>query len=176
MKNITIAVGSTNPGKLNSAQDIIKQIWPKAKVVGIKVDSGVNDQPLTDDEAITGAINRAKNALKITNADFGIGIEGNVHPSAYGMLCSGWYAAINKEGKTSISSSCHFLLPEKFAKEIRNGQELGPIMDKMLKVDKLNHRQGALGYVSKNMLDRRKSCKEGILLALAPFFNKDAYK
>lgn len=171
-----IAVGSTNPGKVASAKKIINKIWPTAEIVSVKVSSGVKEQPLTDEEAITGAINRARNALNIAHADFGIGAEGNVHPSKHGLLCSGWYAAIDKKGQESISSSCHFLLPDKFAKEIEKGGELGPIMDKFLQVEKSNHREGALGYVTNNMLDRREAAEQGILLALAPFYNKDAYK
>ena len=61
-----IAVGSKNSAKLKAARTVVNKIFPrdKIKVIAVEVDSGVSKQPKSDDEAIKGAINRAKKPLK----------------------------------------------------------------------------------------------------------------
>ncbi|RLG70112.1 MAG: inosine/xanthosine triphosphatase, partial [Candidatus Iainarchaeum archaeon] len=66
-----IAVGTTNPVKIEAVRSAIQKLWHNAKVQGIYAESGVSYQPKGDEEAIRGAINRAKSALEKLDADFG---------------------------------------------------------------------------------------------------------
>lgn len=59
-----IAVGSTNPVKINAVITAASETWPDVLVKGFDVSSGVDDQPRSDKETMTGAINRAKGALE----------------------------------------------------------------------------------------------------------------
>ncbi|KKS04790.1 MAG: putative non-canonical purine NTP phosphatase [Candidatus Curtissbacteria bacterium GW2011_GWA2_41_24] len=81
-----IAVGSTNPVKIEAAKRAFGKVWPKKKleIVGIEVPSGVSQQPMTDKEAVKGARNRAKVAIKSARADFGVGLEGGLQKFWYG--------------------------------------------------------------------------------------------
>ena len=76
-----IAVGSTNPTKINAARIAFEKVFPNESidVVGVKVSSGIPDQPVGDPQTIQGSINRAKRALKESNADFGVGQEGGMN-------------------------------------------------------------------------------------------------
>ena len=58
-----IFVGSKNPVKINSVINAGSETWPNLKVVGIDVPSGINEQPMTDEETQTGSNNRAKTVL-----------------------------------------------------------------------------------------------------------------
>ena len=53
-----IAVGSENPVKINAVKHAFKLVWPKKKweVIGVKVTSGVSDQPMSDVESIKGQL------------------------------------------------------------------------------------------------------------------------
>jgi non-canonical (house-cleaning) NTP pyrophosphatase len=76
------AIGSDNKAKISAMEMSIKQAFPSMQfsVVGVKVQSKVSDQPMSDSESITGARNRAKAALELVpNAEFGVGLEGIVH-------------------------------------------------------------------------------------------------
>ena len=59
-----VIVASTNPVKRNAAQQGFLKVFPDKKFVfsGVKIPSGVSDQPMTDKETYQGALNRAKNA------------------------------------------------------------------------------------------------------------------
>lgn len=60
-----IAVGSSNPVKINAVINACTETWPDVVVEGFDVPSGVDDQPRSDEETVTGAVNRAKEALKM---------------------------------------------------------------------------------------------------------------
>lgn len=75
-----IAVGTTNDAKLRSVLVAIELIMKHKPtfctdpiIKGIKCNSNVSEQPLSEEETQQGAINRAKEALRMcTEATFGI--------------------------------------------------------------------------------------------------------
>lgn len=71
-----IAVGSTNPTKLNAVRTVVEQVWPAAELLPVAVPTGVSAMPMSDAECIAGARNRAKEARELTGATFGVGLEG----------------------------------------------------------------------------------------------------
>ncbi len=79
MKKLTVVVASKNPVKINAAIGGLKSMVPELKLIAepVVVPSGVADQPLSDEETLTGAINRVENAyIAYPQADLWIGIEG----------------------------------------------------------------------------------------------------
>ena len=86
-----IIVASTNPVKIKAATLGFQKVFPfkTVNVKGVSVDSGVSDQPKTDDETLTGATNRVKAAAKAyPEADFWIGLEGGIAKVAPSSLAS----------------------------------------------------------------------------------------
>ena len=79
-----IAIGTLNKAKNEAVQKVISKVWPQAEYFPIKTNSQIREQPLTDEEGIKGAINRAKHALELTpQTDYGIGLEGTVNTNKY---------------------------------------------------------------------------------------------
>jgi len=77
-----IAVGSLNPVKIDAARLAFEAMWPGERydVIGMTAKSGVSDQPMSDEEAILGATNRAKHVLQLVpDAAWGVGFEGGLH-------------------------------------------------------------------------------------------------
>jgi len=72
-----IFVGSMNPVKVEAVREVFEEFFDDVKVIGEEVGSGVSKQPFGD-EVIRGAEDRAKKALKLVDADYGVGIEGGV--------------------------------------------------------------------------------------------------
>ncbi len=62
---LTVAVGSKNQAKNLAVLTAFQKAFPDAQITteGHDVNSGIADQPTTDEESIKGAINRARNAL-----------------------------------------------------------------------------------------------------------------
>ena len=83
-----IIVASKNPVKIASASEGFMRMFPEEtfEFVGVSVPSGVSDQPMSNEETLTGAMQRAENASKDTpDADFWVGLEGGCEDAVHGL-------------------------------------------------------------------------------------------
>lgn len=165
-----IAIGSKNPAKVNPTKKVLISSFPGAEIIDVDVYSNVSDMPLSDDEMIQGAINRAKNALKKTDADMAIGLEGGAYDSEYGMFLAGWVAIIDKNGKFGLGSGPRMLLPNDIKNALIEGNELGPYLEENYpEVGPIRKKNGAFGLFSKNLVTRPENFDIAVRCALAPF-------
>jgi inosine/xanthosine triphosphatase len=175
----TAVVGTTNPAKLAAVEKALKQIWPQVHIASVNVDSGVRAQPLSDQEAILGATNRARLALANISADLGIGVEGNTVEIEQGMFSTAWVVVVDregaKEGVIGLGSSGRFLLPEVVAHAVRQGGELGPLMDELTGEQNTKHKQGAVGILTNNLITRSAALETAVIFALTRFINPAHY-
>ena len=176
----TVTVGSANPVKIAAVRSAVQRIWPQVWVSGIETASGVSEQPRSDEEAITGATNRACGALEYSDADFGFGLEGNTVDTPYGMFVSGWVAIVKRSDRerltqVGLGTSGRLLLPERIATGIRNGEELGPLMDQFTGQENTKQRQGTVGILTDGHLDRTVGFERGVLYALSRFISPQYY-
>lgn len=170
-----IAVGSTNKAKLEAAKLAILKIFPKAKVVGVSVVSGVSDQPKSDKESIEGAVNRARSAQKKTKADFGIGMEGGIQKIGSNWFESGWIAVVDKNGNLGLGSSARFEMSAKLTKELLSGKELRDVMNQMTNRIDVHETDGAMGVLTAGHLKRAEAYSHGIIFAFAPFLSDEKF-
>ena len=72
-----VIVGSTNPVKINSTKLAFETAFTEDEfeVEGVSVVSDVRDQPMSNDETLLGAKNRAQHAKEKHKADYWVGIE-----------------------------------------------------------------------------------------------------
>lgn len=170
-----IVVGSTNPTKVGAVRNIASAFWPDAVIQGLEVDSGVSAQPMSDNEMIQGALNRAQASLARTAADLAVGLEGGTVDTPWGMLLSGWVVALDRQGRRGIACAGSLLLPEVAAHGVRQGEELGPLMDKLLGEHDVKRRQGTVGVLTAGHVPRTKAFERGVIYALAPFVSPSQY-
>lgn len=170
-----IAVGSTNPAKLKAARLTVKKLFPKAKIISVDVNSGVNAQPKSDEESIKGAINRAKNALKKTNSDFAIGMEGGMHKIGKNYFESGWIAVVDKNGRVGLGSSARWQVSKKISTPLLKGKELAEVINKLTSREDVHIKEGVMGLITNGHLPRHISYSHGILFAFAPFISDPVF-
>jgi len=87
-----VYVASKNPVKIRASQIAFEKIFPIETFAfeGVSVPSDVSDQPMSDEETLTGALNRAAHAKKEKpDANYWIGIEGGIEKSGTGMMAFG---------------------------------------------------------------------------------------
>ncbi len=171
-----VGVGTTNPAKLAAVAHAIHQRWPGATIHGVDVDSGVSFQPQTDEETIVGATNRAQQALAITDASLGIGVEGNTVELPQGMFSTAWVAVIDRSGQVGLGSSGRYCLPDLVAQAIRQGSELGPLMDLLTGEQNTKHKQGAVGILTDGLITRSAALETAVILALVRFITPTFYR
>lgn len=177
MDNFKVIIASKNPVKAHCTQNGFERVFPdyKIEVESCAVPSGVADQPMTDEETLQGAKNRAMNAKeKQPDADFWIGIEGGIDEHNEVMEAFAWVYILssNQSGKARTAS---FDLPKKIRTLIHDGIELGVADDMVFQRSNSKQKNGAVGILTKDLIDRASYYEPAVVLALIPFVNPDLY-
>ncbi len=150
-----VAIGSKNPAKIKAVEDAFSKHSSEISFTSFETESGVSDQPFSDEETITGALNRAESVLGLDkSADIGVGLEGGVVDTEFGMFLCNWGALVTREGARYIAGGARILLPEEVAIPLREGSELGPIMDAYTKQKGIRHKAGAIGIFTAGEITR----------------------
>ncbi len=170
-----IAIGSTNPVKCNASQRVLSALYPNADFVPISVESNVRDMPIGDEETRRGAFNRATAAMHATQAEIGIGLEGGVQETEFGMMTCAWCAIVDLEGRIGIGGSSCIRLPDTVAELIRSGLELGAAMDQLTGQHNTKQAEGAIGILTNGLSSRQEAYEALIRMALAPFLRPAWY-
>jgi inosine/xanthosine triphosphatase len=175
---VKIAVGSTNPVKINAARLAFKKIWPRKKweVVGVKVASGVSGQPMSDLESIKGATQRAKSALKEGKADYGVGLEGGLQQLGKSWFSCGWAVVVGKKGRIGFASTVRIELPSRIMKLIKSGKELGEADDLLFKRKNSKQDQGFFGLATNGLITRTQGYRDGLIMALTRFLHPELWE
>ena len=171
-----VAVGSTNPTKIRPVKKIFSKHFKDVKTIGVNVSSGVSDQPLSDQEMFTGALNRAKNALKKTkDAEYGVGIEGGLSEFSYGWFERSIVVIIDKIGNIGIGSSGGLVLPDKVINKIKKGKNLEQAVDEIFGTYKIGQGIGMFGIMTKGVVTRASGVEHGVAFALSRFLHEDLF-
>lgn len=118
-----VVVGSTNKTKIDPVREVFSKHFKDVTVRGIKVDSGVDDQPMEDEEIYRGALNRARKALsKVKQADYGVGIEGGLHERSYGWFEHSLVVIVDRKDRVGVGASGGLVLPDKVMQRIHKGE------------------------------------------------------
>jgi inosine/xanthosine triphosphatase len=150
--DMKVAVGSQNPAKINAVKAVFKET--DYEIVSIDAESGVSDQPMSDEETIRGAVNRAIEAAEKGEAGVGIGLEGGVQQTPYGLMLCNWGALAVKGMEPIIAGGARIPLPDEVAQQLLAGSELGPVMDDYAKKQNVRKNEGAIGIFTNGQIDR----------------------
>lgn len=163
-----VAVGSTNPVKRAATERAFADLH--ATVETEDVDSGVPDQPSTDEETLEGAKNRARRAYDAGDYALGVGLEGGVAPLPAGdALALTMWAAVTDGSATGVGGGPRLVLPEGIAERVRDGEELGPVMDDVVGTEDVAESNGAAGVLTGDTIDRESALRHALAGALGPF-------
>ncbi len=173
----TLVVASKNPVKARATLYGFHRMFPGEEFVvkTVTVASGVSSQPLSSDETLQGARNRAQRAAQLVQAaDDWIGIEGGVEEEHGDMAAFAWVVVLSQHlmGKSRTGT---FFLPEAVARLVRQGQELGAADDMVFNTSNSQQAQGAIGLLTENVIDRTQLYAQAVILALVPCKNAALY-
>ncbi|OEK07130.1 inosine/xanthosine triphosphatase [Roseivirga misakiensis] len=174
---IKVIVGSKNPVKLKCTQDAFQQVFPDNKITveGAAVPSDVSDQPMTDEETWIGAKNRSHHARNsYPESDYWVGIEGGITDSPQKMEAFAWVYILSRDANGDARTSA-FQLPPKIQELVRQGIELGEADDIVFNRSNSKQSNGAVGILTKDLINRADYYQPAVVLALIPFINPDLY-
>lgn len=100
---------------------------------------------MSDEESITGALNRARASLAAhPEAQFGVGMEGGLQKLGDRWYECGWIAVVDKTGKQGIGSSARFEISNVIITEILKGKELAQVIDELTGLHDVRSSLGAM--------------------------------
>lgn len=173
------AIGSENPVKIKCVEEAIHEFWefwPEARAIGVNTESGVSHQPMSDHEMLTGALNRARQALhKIDSASYGVGIEGGALDTEDGLWVYAWVVIVDREGRLGKGQTGRFLVPESVGRLVRDGLELGEADDRFFGRTNSKQKDGAIGILSDGRITRIALYKPAVTFALLRFVHPEYY-
>ncbi len=175
-----IGIGSTNQVKVNAVKEVIAdyEMFKYAEVVPVETSSGVSNQPLSLQETITGAKNRAKAAY--AGNDYGVGLESglfDVPDTKTGMMDT-CVCAIYDGREFHIGLSSCFEYPIKVTEMVRKGtHDITQAFNehKLSDDPKLGAADGAIGLLTKGRVKRIDYTKQAVVMALIHLENPELY-
>ncbi|NOH98919.1 inosine/xanthosine triphosphatase [Vibrio sp. 99-70-13A1] len=171
MKSVVIA--SLNPAKINAVKSAFQSAFPNEDFTftGVSVESGVADQPMTNDETYLGAENRVRNSeLTQPGADFYVGLEAGIE----GSVTFAWMI-IESQKQRGESRSASLMLPPAVLNKLEHANELGDVMDEVFGTNNIKQQGGAIGLLTHNQLSRSSVYHQALILALIPFMNPEHF-
>ena len=169
-KNIPkrVVVGSLNPVKVNSTTQAFHTLFPNTNWVftGVDIASGVSNQPMTDEETLQGAMNRALRVKKQhPKAHYWVGIEGGCEEK-FGRVWVFAWIVIRTENRIEMARTSAFCLPNDITILLDQGMELGDATDIAFYKHNSKHHDGIVGVLSQGHIDRTAYYVQPIILAL----------
>ncbi len=177
-----IAVGSTNQAKVLAVKEVLldSPYFFTFKVVECQVGSDVSDQPISLQETIEGAKNRARNAFEKCDCKYSFGIESGLMEAAETL-----------SGYLHVSVCCIYD-GNNYHTGLSTGFEIPPqILDLILhkKMDlsqaclhsaissniEIGSTEGLIGVLSKGKIDRKEYSKQCVIAAVLQLENYDWY-
>ncbi|CAM3579352.1 DUF84 family protein [Brevibacillus invocatus] len=160
-------------GTTNAAKKLAVVQATGAEPACLSVPSGVSDQPLSEEETVQGAINRAKAVLaQMPGNDIGLGLEGGLMYDD--RFTQQWYlisicAAWNGES-LYVGKGLSFPIPRQAAERIvREGIELRTVIDEWGNTTGSNQQGGAYALLTDGRIKRADVFEQAVTAAITPF-------
>lgn len=171
MENIKKAlIASTNQVKVSA----LKEVLTDYEVIAMKVDSGVSNQPKSDEETILGAVNRAKGLPK---EGLRFGLEAGVTKQFGKLYLVNFGALIDMDDNIYTAGGTRIELPKIIEDKIFNeGKELADIMEEVYNEKDVRSHQGAIGIFTSNMVKRVDIFTHIIKLLYGQYLYKESQK
>ena len=155
------------------------------EIKGYEVDSGVSHTPVSREELMQGARQRAEALRKMLDdmsarADYFVGLEGGLHVVVENgerrVFLESWaYVSDGASGHFGCSGSLE--IPEALVRVVVDGGvELSVAIDRFAGAVGIRDGQGAWGVLTGNRISRQESFRLAVLTAFAPFYNAKMYR
>ncbi|MFB6110943.1 MAG: DUF84 family protein [Halobacteriaceae archaeon] len=164
---VHLVVGSGNPVKRRAVEATLGDRVESVTLATVK--SGVPDQPKGHEQTRRGACTRARRALRATEADIGVGLEGGVWEPSFTeeLFLIMWGAGTDGE-RLVTAAGPQFPLPDPLASAIRDGRELGPALDEHLGREGTKYEEGVSGFATGGLTDRATALSQAVAGAVGP--------
>jgi inosine/xanthosine triphosphatase len=167
-----IYVASLNQNKVNA----VKEVFPEFIVKGVACSSGISEQPLSLDETIRGAMNRAKGAFR--DCAYSVGIEDGISrvpgtTSGYMNFCC---CAVYDGEQIYLGLGPAFEYPPECTKKVVDeritiSEAFAPVSGK----PGIGYEEGIIGWLTRGRINRKDYTKQAVEMAKIQIDNPGLY-
>lgn len=170
MKRISVA--SMNLNKINA----VKEVFPSYQVIGAACPSGVGEQPISLEETIKGAMNRAKGVFR--DCEYSVGIEDGISrvpqtKSGYMNFCC---CAVYDGRRIYLGLGPAFEYPPECTKKVI--EERITVSEAFAPVSgnpEIGYEEGIIGWLTRGRINRRDYTKQAVEMAKIQIDNPELY-
>ncbi|MFW9830864.1 MAG: DUF84 family protein [Candidatus Thorarchaeota archaeon] len=171
-----VVVGSQNPVKVEATHQAFLQYFDRIDIVAEPVESRVQPFPMSQQETITGALNRARMAReKQPSANFSVGIEGGLVSlinrffiQAFAAVVQGKKVGLGRSGAIEVSKSLVAAIDPSSDKSKKT-------VDRILGRTNVFQQEGVMGVLTQNRLTRTQILRDAVICALPRFLVPEFY-
>ncbi|OGS43779.1 MAG: hypothetical protein A3K76_04085 [Euryarchaeota archaeon RBG_13_57_23] len=177
LRPIRVAVGTSNRVKVDAVTRVFTQVFGLVEVEQVEQKHSVGRQPMEED-TITGAIERARNAVAANKADFGVGIEAGLffNKVLEKHLDLQYCAIVDSSGRMTVGHGPGFEYPPEVIRSVLQGKTVGDTMSMITEIEEIGHKMGSIGYLSDGLIDRTSLSEISVLMALIPRIRSELYE
>jgi len=173
-----VAVGSLNEVKVKAVKNCFEKFFGKVVIEPIPIDTP--PQPIGFDETLRGAVFRGSEALRLSEADYGVGLEAGLIKVPYsitGYVDQHICAIVDREEQVTLGFSMAFEFPREVVEKLlrREAGEAEGVMEEISGMRGIGEKCGAIGYLSREEVVRRNLCEQAVISALIPRLNQRLY-
>ena len=173
-----VAVGSLNEVKIEAVKNSFEKFFGKVVIEPISVD--VPPQPIGFHETLRGAVSRASKALRLSGAEYGVGLEAGlikVPHSITGYVDQHICAIVDQDERVTLGFSMAFEFPKEVIEKLLAGRadEAEEVVEEISGIKSIGEKCGAIGYLSRGEIERRSLCEQAVISALIPRVNHRLY-
>ncbi len=169
---VTVCVASRNPVKIRGTERAFRKILGvDVEVIPIEVSTSVR-QPISIDQVIKCAIERAERAREAHTCDFAVGVEAGiwiVEVRGYGQIPINTHVAavLTKDDTLSLGIGPSFPIPEDMYSMITtHHKELSKVVEEVLGVRDIGRDIGLVGILSGGKVKREDLVYYAVAMAL----------
>ena len=174
LKPVLVAVGSRNPTKIEGVKALCGKLFPRFRVVSVKVDPSVPEQPFAF-ETLNGAVQRALAAQRKTGADYGVGLESGLF-EFYGRHFDFQWCAVYDGKNVTLGCSMGFEVPRRIVELVKRRRiDMSRAFEELTGIKNIGKQKGAINYLSRGITERKYMSEQAFLCAMIPRLNRLNY-
>lgn len=128
-KMIKVFLGSTSSVKLRYLRNVLDEMGIEVEIEARQVESWVAEQPMSRQETVEGAKNRARNVLsKYVDSQIGVGMEAGIVQEGRDVYMICVSVVCTRKGDCYIGESDMIEIPDVVGREIKQGKQFGRLI------------------------------------------------
>jgi inosine/xanthosine triphosphatase len=181
---VKVLIVSKNPIKIQASREAFSFFYENPSFTSLEIEDYnqigdyFNSQPIGDVETFEASRKRVKYAqTHHTEFDYYVGIEGGIALAFQKKPRIIVYCSVGTHAFIETVRGCEIPLPHQWYNQllITTQIELGDLVTEVSGISNIKQKQGAVGFLTNNVVKRVDIIKQSVIMALIPFLQPNLF-